>query len=354
MRIMIDIGHPGHVHFFKNFIWEMKKKGHDVLVTASDKDVTLNLLNKYEIEHTVTCKRYSGVMLGYELLRRDVQLFNIARKFKPDFLMGINNTICAHVSKISKGTSLIFTDTEHAKLANAITFPFSDVILTPKCYLGEIGKKHVRYNGYHQLAYLHPHRFSPNPAVLQELGIKEGEPLIVVRLVSWKASHDVGQHGISDKLALVRSLEQYGRVLITSEASLPPELQPYQVRISPERLHDLLYYATLYVGDGGTTGSEGAMLGTHGIIISTTAKYCGIFHDLNRYGLMWIYESDTEGLEKAKELLSDSNLKQEGLRKSQQLISDRSDVTEFMMWFVEEYPQSVEETQLRMNKKNVP
>ncbi len=39
MRILVDIGHPAHVHFFKNFIWEMEKRGHEFIVTARDKDV---------------------------------------------------------------------------------------------------------------------------------------------------------------------------------------------------------------------------------------------------------------------------------------------------------------------------
>ena len=26
MRIVVDINHPAHVHYFKNFIWEMQKK----------------------------------------------------------------------------------------------------------------------------------------------------------------------------------------------------------------------------------------------------------------------------------------------------------------------------------------
>ena len=184
MRIIVDIGHPGHVHFFKNFIWQMRERGHEILITASKKDVTLDLLDAYNFEYIITSKRYSGIMLGYELLKRDLQLYNLTRKFKPDLLMGINNTIAAHVSRVTKAKSIIFTDTEHAKIANAITFPFSDVICTPSCYRGDIERKQVRYNGYHELAYLHPNRFTPNPAVLTELGLAEGDPFVVVRFVS--------------------------------------------------------------------------------------------------------------------------------------------------------------------------
>ena len=45
MKIVVDINHPGHVHFFKNFIWEMEKRGHKILITVKEKDVTLKLLD---------------------------------------------------------------------------------------------------------------------------------------------------------------------------------------------------------------------------------------------------------------------------------------------------------------------
>ena len=33
--------------------------------------------------------------------------------------------------------------------------------------------------------------------------------------------------------------------------------------------------------------------------ISTTAKYCGVFHDLNRFELLWTSENDGETIRKA-------------------------------------------------------
>ncbi len=35
MKIVVSVNHPGHVHghvhLFKNFIWTMQKKGHEIL-----------------------------------------------------------------------------------------------------------------------------------------------------------------------------------------------------------------------------------------------------------------------------------------------------------------------------------
>ena len=48
MKILIDIGHPGHVHFFKHAVWELQKRGHEVFFSAREKDVTLLLLEHYK------------------------------------------------------------------------------------------------------------------------------------------------------------------------------------------------------------------------------------------------------------------------------------------------------------------
>lgn len=51
MKILIDIGHPAHVHLFKNFIKIMKKKGHKVFVTAKDDESIKVLLKGYNIDY---------------------------------------------------------------------------------------------------------------------------------------------------------------------------------------------------------------------------------------------------------------------------------------------------------------
>jgi predicted glycosyltransferase len=41
MRILIDVLHPAHVHFFRNFHTEMEERGHELCITARSKDRTL-------------------------------------------------------------------------------------------------------------------------------------------------------------------------------------------------------------------------------------------------------------------------------------------------------------------------
>jgi predicted glycosyltransferase len=344
MRILIDIGHPAHVHFFKNFIREMNKKGHNIQITARNKEISLELLSKYNIDYISIGEQKHGTFnLIKEWLKRDVQIFNLARKYNPDVLVGIGNPAIAHVAKVLRKISIVFTDTEHATFANAITFPFADSVCTPSCFKKDIGKKQIRYDGYHELAYLHPNYFTPNPAVLDDLGLSPEDTIIVVRFVSWNASHDVGHHGIKDRIGLVKELERYGRVLITSEEGLPEALKQYGIQVSPERLHDLLYYATLYVGEGATTASECAVLGTHAIYVNTLGLGY-IAEEEKKYHLITDFSSrpctDSAVLARARELLENTNLKKEGKQKGEALVREKCDVTAFMVWFIEHYPES--------------
>jgi hypothetical protein len=337
LRVLIDIGHPAHVHFYKNTIKELENKGHEVLVTARDKEVTVNLLEAYDIEYTVLSSMKQGkANLIKEWIARDYKLLLIARKFKPDVLTGILNPSVAHISWLLRKKSIIFNDTEHATFAQKITYPFSSIICTPTSFKNDIGKKQLKYEGYHELAYLHPNYFKPNPEVLNELGIEDGETFIVLRFVSWGASHDIGHHGIQNKVELVRNLEKFGRVLITSESKLEPELEDYKIKISPEKLHDLLYYSSLYVGDGGTTAVEAAILGTPAIYVSSLVGTMGNFSELeNKYELMLNYTDSNAASEKAIELIKSPKVKEEWSEKKNQLLKEKIDVSSNMVDFIE-------------------
>ena len=239
MRILVDIGHPAHVHFFRNAINTWEKRGYNVLLVARDKDITIELLERYGLKYKVLSKIHKKrVGLIFELMLHELRICKIIRNFKPDLIMSIAGIMNVHAAKLFKIPSIVFTDTEHAKLSNKLTFPFADTICTPSCYLDDLGKKQIRYKGYHELSYLHPNRFSPNPDVLKELGLLVGDTFFIVRFVSWGASHDIGQNGFTNqgKKKLIELLKSHGRIIISSESTLPQEFEPYRMPISPTKI----------------------------------------------------------------------------------------------------------------------
>ncbi len=341
MKIAIDIGHPGHVHFFKNFIWEMEKRGHSIMVTSREKEISNYLLNKYKIGYKNLGKNKKGLLnkfIGIPVF--DFKMFKAVKKFKPDIFLSIGSLYAAHVGKFLGKKVVTFTDTEHAKIANFMTFPFSDVICTPSFFLKDLGPKQVRYNGYQELTYLHPNWFKPDSGVLKEVGLNKKDNFSIVRFVSWEAAHDRGQTGFTstDKIKIIKELEKYGKVFITSEISLPKNLENYKLKLSPEKIHDFLYYAQLYLGEGATMATESAILGTPSIFINSLVGTMGNFIELEKkYDLLYSFRNFSEALNKLKSVVEVKNIKKEWQKKREKMLKEKIDVTKWMINLIEKY-----------------
>jgi len=333
MRAIVTIQHPAHVHFFRNAITELQDEGHDIHVLARKKDIATDLLKKYDIDYTIIAGSNNG---GLDLVKtQSIYEANILRKtyeLSPDVLTAIAEPGIAHASTLSQARSVLFTDTEHATLQNKLAFPFADNIYTPECYLDDIGSKQFRYPGYHELAYLHPNRFSPDPEILNEVGVHEGESLVILRLVSWDAAHDMGNSGFERVTDAVRFLESQGAtVLITSEADLPREIEDRQASIPIHKMHDLMYYADLFIGEGSTMAAESAVLGTPAIFVSSLEL--GYTKELeNRFDLVFNFSSEekqTKALNKAKEVLQTNDSTWERCRSK--LLEEKNDTTNYIV-----------------------
>ena len=75
--------------------------------------------------------------------------------------------------------------------------------------------------------YLHPNYFKPSIKILKKLGLSFGERYVVLRLVSWNASHDIGQKGFSSKtlINLVDEIKNHAKVFISAENKIPNVLK---------------------------------------------------------------------------------------------------------------------------------
>lgn len=331
MKIIIDINHPAHVHFFKNLYFELVKGGHEVIVTSTTKEISEVLLNKYSIPFVNLGTYRKGLFNKFiDFLFIGLKFTVFCLKFKPDYILSISSAR-PFGTLVSKAKFFVFTDTEHAKEQIALFKPFATKIYTPDCFLDDLGPKQIRYSGYHELAYLHPNRFTPNPEVLKEIGLTENDKFFVIRFVSWEASHDIGHKGLSieDKRKLINFLKPHGKIIISAEKELPAEFEECRMNICPTKMHDLLYYATMYLGEGGTMASEAACVGTYSILINPLKA--GTFENIkNKYQLMaQIYDID--------EILSHLNsidlneIKNQAKEKSKQLLNDKIDVTDFLI-----------------------
>jgi predicted glycosyltransferase len=341
MRILIDINHPAHVHLFKNFAWEMKKKGHVIFFTTRKKEVSIDLLEKFGFDYKsfgIHYKSMFGKFWGF--IKFDWKMLVTALRFKPDLFLTMGGMYASHIAFILRKPHIALDDTEHARSHHMLYVPFTNVCMNPTCFHKSFGKKQIFYRGYHELAYMHPKRFKPDPNICKTMGLKENEKYFLIRFVSWAASHDIGQSGISEKVKVefVKALSKYARVFISSEGKLIPEFEHYRLKIEPHRMHDVLAFASLYIGEGSTMASEAACIGTPAIYInSLEVGYCT---EQEKYGLVFNFRNIDGALEKTLELVRDHELEAKSKAGRDKMLSEKIDVTAFLVWFVENYPES--------------
>ena len=191
-----------------------------------------------------------------------------------------------------------------------------------------------------EMAALHPRYFEASPHVLEKLGLSEDDKFAIVRFVGETAWHDLGKKKMkpAEKVQLVRKLQSFGKVFISTESSLPEELRPLKLDIEPHEMHHLLSYASLVAGNGATLAAEAAVLGTPAVYISDLRP--GYLDYLEKqYGLVMNFgvgEKDFQmAVKTAGTLIGRPGGKGNALRQAEKLQADHLDVTRFMMETVE-------------------
>jgi predicted glycosyltransferase len=346
MNILIDIGHPAHVHLYRNFYLRMKERGHNMYVTVKNLPSATRLLRMYGIPYTESGTK--GSSLTGKALRQVAFSLKLRRAAVRDRIdIGVGSSISlAHASVFCRMRSVIFDDDddEVQPLMSKYGHPFADIIVSPSSLRGaRASGKALFYPGYHELAYLHPSRFTPDPRVLEEAGVAPGERFFIMRFNAFRAHHDRGVKGLSpgQKIKLVEQLESYGRVFITTEAGIEHELEPYQLMVSPEKAHSLLSFASMFIGDSQTMTSEAAVLGVPALRCNTLAGAISYLREQEEsYGLTFAFMPDEFGRlqEKIEELLALPDLRGEWQRRRAVMLADKIDVTSFMIWLVENLP----------------
>ena len=359
MNILFDIGHPAHVHLLRNVYHALTNDGHNVYVTVKDIPAATRLLDIYGIPYIQEGRKHDSLLIkAIDQLRYNARLWWLAVSKHID--VGVHGITVAHISRFCRMASILPDDDDDAvePLFAKYAHPFADVILSPEGTQRK-SKKTIFVPSYHELAYLHPNQFTPDPSVLHDAGIEysydsngeiQPEPYFVLRFNAFKAHHDIGVVGltIENKRRLVEYLSKKGKVFITTERNIDDEFLPYQLRVSPDKAHSLIYYATMFIGDSQTMTSEAAVLGTPAVRCNT---FVGRIHYLeeeeHKYGLTYGFRpKDTEAMfQKIESLLAMPNLKAEWQRRRERMLADKIDYAKFLNWFIENYPESKENVQ---------
>ena len=358
MKYLFYLAHPAHFHLFKPTIRALKEKGHEVLVTSKSKDVLQDLLASSGFNYVnISARERKATRTGMlkALLKRTWQHLKICIDYRPHIFISTSAEFAPFCRLLGiKAISIFEDDLSLFPMYSRILVPFLHHQLCPEsCFAAhwEHHPKTIKYRGNQELAYLRPDRFIPDEKAAMSV-LDPCRPNFLIRFSGLTAWHDENARGISDTLArqIIALLEPRGRILISSERPLPGALETYRVRIRPEDLLHVLYFADLYIGDSQTMTAEAAVLGTPAVRFNDFVGKIGYLEELEKkYGLAHGIPAGRPDLliKTLTELLEQKDLKADAAEKRKLLLENSIDPTLLFVWFLENYPHSARELTLK-------
>ena len=337
-KYLISIEHPAWIHQFKHIINSLIEDGNDVTILAINKDRSFELLDSFGFNYIRVANS-----TGNNIIEKGILFFWLCLlysfytyKYKTEVLIGRASPMMAVAAFLNRKKHIIFEDTEVSHFSLNICKLFSAKILTSTSFLNNLGKKQLKTNCYKELFYLHPKYFQPDKNILIKHGFNPNEKYVIVRFISWNASHDINCKGLNNKeqINFIKRLNEYYKVYITSEKPLCNELKQYLLDTPYELIHHILSFAQIYIGEGATMASESAVLGTYAIYINDLIS--GSTKELEeKYELMSCFQKNELkyelAIKKVKELTLIENLKEETIKKRDIMLSNKIDINEYYL-----------------------
>lgn len=376
MKILFMISHPAHFWMFRYAIDNLKRDGHKVVIVIRPKDVLEQLcidagMEFYKVKNRP--KKWGMFGLAIFLIEKIFEVLRIARKEKPDMLVG-SDGVLAVVGKLIRRPAfeMYEDDAEAIALYARMFFPLYTGVVCPHCCSAwKWETKKYSYPSYHELGYLHPNQFKPSREVVERYGIDTKEPYILVRFAQLTAHHDVGIHGINTEVAerMIAMLKPHGRIYITSERPLEPQFEQYRIKINPLDMHHVMAFASLYIGDSQTMAAEAGVVGTPFVRLNDFVGRLSYLHELEapteftprsdgyvpkidahvpddvHYSLGYGHKTaDVEGFfASIQRWLDTPDRKAICAERRAKMLSEKVDYAKFLTYFIENYPSSAQE-----------
>ena len=352
MNILIQLSHPAHFHLYKNVARNFMRDGHKVFILIKTKDILEDLLKQSGLPYYNILKeahRKSKFGMLWDMLVRDWRILRFVKKHKIDLLTGSTVEVAqvgwlTRKYRVNTGED----DMNVVPLFPKMAGPFMGTILSPRvCNNYSLEPYSVKYESYHELAYLHPNHFQADKNVVEKY-FSADTPFFILRFSSLNAYHDAGIQGINTEIAqhLIDILKPHGRIYITSERELEPQFEPYRIKINTLDMHHVMAFSTLYIGDSQTMAAEAAVLGVPFVRFNDFVGRIGYLNELEDvYQLGFGIKASEEGAadkmyKVVEEILSMPNLKEKWESRRQKMLSEKIDYAQFLTWFIEEYPES--------------
>jgi len=275
---------PHQVHLMKNIYKLLINNNHNVIYLVRDYNITVKLLDELQLNYTLISKEK---LVSKEIYNLFFKTYSYLKNNDINFVIGDSTLGIPSFAK--KIPSIALTNMD----ANFL-YPFfykyiskNNYVLTPSHYRYNLGKKHIKYSGYQQLAYLNPKYYTPNKKIYDYLDLDFDEKYCVVRLNAFDAySHDFQLRSLSENELdhLIESLKPIGKVIIIPESKISSKYNKYVLNFPVHMIFDLLFYSDLLCTET-AMATESIILGTPTILVHQKASNFSDFITLKNFGL---------------------------------------------------------------------
>jgi uncharacterized protein len=350
MKILLYFGHPAQFMMFRQTIRILKQKGWEVKILIKTKDVLENLVKDsgFEYQNILQEGRDNNPLsILLALFKRDFKLGRIVLKFRPILMIGTDPSI-AHVSWLLRipGITIVEDDDKVIKNLVRMTYPFTRHILCPGiCNVGKYGHKKIGYNGFMKLGYLHPNIFQKNDNILKKYDLPD--KFVLIRLSALSAYHDGGIGGISRELldsTIEKCIDFKYEVKLSAEFEPGKAYDKYRLKIEARDMHHVLSFSSVLISDSQSMSVEAAILGIPSVRYSGFVGQISVLEELeHKYNLTFGIPigQTVEFFKKIDDLLQLDKLKEVFQYRRIKMLSEKINLTDFLVWFIENYPQSV-------------
>jgi predicted glycosyltransferase len=271
MKVWVDIANSPHVTLFNPVVEELRRRGHDVVITVWDRGQTRELAEAVWPEALVVGDgfRRSIAQKGTAIWARARALAQQLWGLAPEVAVSHNS-----YSQILAGRALgirVVTamDYEHQP-ANHLAFRLAHRIVLPDVIpLAEVRRfgatptRIVRYSGLKEEVALST--FQPDPEFRRSLGVPEDQVLVTVRPPAEGALYHRSPNPVFE--GVLPRLGQLGACVLLSprtrsQAARYGEVPGVRVLARGVSGLDLLFHSDVVIGAGGTMTREAAVLGT--------------------------------------------------------------------------------------------
>lgn len=320
MKLIIDITHPANISFFKNAIEVLSEKyGWEIALIVQPRGQLVSILKKEYPNFSfkpIGTYRNSVPGKAANLILRCFRLYFHLISRDWDLATSFDDMGLSYVAYLLRKPLVVFEDDIEYRVGFPRYRAFPTLITMPK-HIPVEGKNILKYNGFKELAYLHPNYFKPNKEVLREYGLHNQDYVFIREVITTTMDYRHQKGGQLAKICSHLKAMNFDIVVSLEDKSLIRDFEDKCIILEEpvEDIYSLMYFANFTIASGDTMARESCLLGTPAIY--TGGREMSINSLLKDKGCFFKADTEQEIIETIKKI-TDENIK----KKTEKVIAE--------------------------------